>query len=170
MLMVPQQLIGGGVGANFVVGLSQSTPYGSYFFIDSPYGSHALALSTIYNGEYTGLWVNPPGFTPNLGNYFLLADGTTTQMSGPEVLAFEANGYYFLRMIYSTQETEVYPGINFGINAITGSYGGGVGVFGIANARTVPTTNPTGGGVMYTSGGALYYRGSSGTVTTIAPP
>ncbi len=37
----------------------------------------------------------------------------------------------------------------------------------LANA-TVPTANPTGGGVLYVEGGALKYRGSSGTVTTIA--
>jgi hypothetical protein len=38
----------------------------------------------------------------------------------------------------------------------------------IANATTVPASNPTGGGVLYVEGGALKYRGSSGTVTTIA--
>jgi hypothetical protein len=38
----------------------------------------------------------------------------------------------------------------------------------ISNAGTVPSTNPTGGGILYTEGGALKYRGSSGTVTTIA--
>ena len=37
----------------------------------------------------------------------------------------------------------------------------------LANA-TVPTANPSGGGVLYVEGGALKYRGSSGTVTTIA--
>lgn len=37
----------------------------------------------------------------------------------------------------------------------------------IANC-TAPTANPTGGGVLYVEAGALKYRGSSGTVTTIA--
>jgi hypothetical protein len=32
----------------------------------------------------------------------------------------------------------------------------------------VPTTNTTGGGLLYVESGALKYRGSSGTVTTIA--
>lgn len=45
----------------------------------------------------------------------------------------------------------------------------GVGVEGIANATTVPTVNPVGGGVIYATAGALTYRGSGGTVTTIAP-
>jgi hypothetical protein len=48
------------------------------------------------------------------------------------------------------------------------SVGGGVGVIGITNAATVPTTNPTGGGILYSEAGALKWRGSAGTITTIA--
>jgi hypothetical protein len=47
-------------------------------------------------------------------------------------------------------------------------FGGGVKVVGLANATTAPASNPTGGGVLYVESGALKYRGSSGTVTTIA--
>jgi len=49
------------------------------------------------------------------------------------------------------------------------STGGGAGVIGLANAATVPTANPAGGGVLYAEAGALKWRGPSGTVTTIAP-
>ena len=49
----------------------------------------------------------------------------------------------------------------------TASFGGGAGVFFIGNATTAPTTNPSGGGILYTEAGALKYRGSSGTVTTL---
>ncbi|MFE7762929.1 hypothetical protein [Streptomyces sp. NPDC057438] len=49
------------------------------------------------------------------------------------------------------------------------SYGGGDGVVGIRNATIVPTTNPISGGVLYVEAGALKYKGSSGTVTTLAP-
>ena len=45
----------------------------------------------------------------------------------------------------------------------------GAGVVFIANATTVPTTNPVGGGYLYFEGGALKCRGSSGTITTLAP-
>ena len=48
------------------------------------------------------------------------------------------------------------------------AFGGGLGVFAIANAATEPVLNPQGGGILYTSGGALKYRGSAGTVTTVA--
>jgi hypothetical protein len=49
-----------------------------------------------------------------------------------------------------------------------GSFGGGTDVVFIANASVVPGSNPTGGGILYVEGGALKFRGSGGTVTTIA--
>jgi hypothetical protein len=56
-----------------------------------------------------------------------------------------------------------------------GNLGVGVSTFGTAAAKvigiangTAPTTSPGGMGQLYVEGGALKYRGSSGTVTTIA--
>ena len=54
---------------------------------------------------------------------------------------------------------------NIGVNGT--SFGGGAKVLFIANAGTVPTSNPSGGGVLYVEGGNLRYRGSSGTITTL---
>ena len=51
---------------------------------------------------------------------------------------------------------------NLGLRT-TNQFGSGAGVFGIANAGTTPSTNPTAGGVMFVEAGALKYRGSSGT-------
>lgn len=48
-------------------------------------------------------------------------------------------------------------------------FGGGTRVVGIQNATVVPNSNPSGGGVLFAQNGALKWRGSSGTVTTIAP-
>jgi hypothetical protein len=42
-----------------------------------------------------------------------------------------------------------------------------VNVLGLGNA-TAPTTSPAGGGQLYVEAGALKFRGSSGTITTIA--
>lgn len=53
-------------------------------------------------------------------------------------------------------------------NSTAPTLGGGDGVIFIANASTNPSTNPTSGGILYVDAGALKYRGSSGTVTTIA--
>jgi len=43
-------------------------------------------------------------------------------------------------------------------------YGNGVGVLRIEPATTAPNTNPSSGGVIYSSGDKLYYRGTSGVV------
>ena len=59
-------------------------------------------------------------------------------------------------------------GYQKGLGLFSTDYGGGANVVAIGNAATVPSTNPTGGGVLYVQGGALKWRGSSGTVTTIA--
>lgn len=56
---------------------------------------------------------------------------------------------------------------NISLLSSTKSYGGGIGVIFVSNANTVPTTNPTGGGILYVEAGALKYRGSSGTITTL---
>ncbi len=48
-------------------------------------------------------------------------------------------------------------------------FGSGTGVIAIANRSAAPSTNPTGGGILYAEGGAGKWRGSSGTVTTFAP-
>lgn len=60
----------------------------------------------------------------------------------------------------------LHAGTNLRLN--TTSLGGGTGVLAMANATTPPGITPTGGGVLYVSGGALLYKGSSGTVTTLA--
>jgi hypothetical protein len=66
-------------------------------------------------------------------------------------------------------QTSLGPGTgrNVYLNAASGSFGGGTAVTFIGNATTVPTTNPTGGGILYVEAGALKYRGSSGTITTL---
>lgn len=43
----------------------------------------------------------------------------------------------------------------------------GVGEIQLANAMTIPTTNPTGGGVVYASGGGVFLRDPSGAVSSM---
>jgi len=45
---------------------------------------------------------------------------------------------------------------------------GSEGVVRVANTSTPPSSDPTGGGYLYVESGALKFRGSSGTITTIA--
>jgi hypothetical protein len=49
-----------------------------------------------------------------------------------------------------------------------GHNSGGKRVIFIANCDTAPTSNPVGGGIIFSDSGALKWRGSSGTVTTMA--
>ena len=60
----------------------------------------------------------------------------------------------------------VQPNIAFGSST---SFGGGQGVLYIRNRTTAPSSDPSSGGILYVESGALMYRGSGGTVTTIAP-
>jgi hypothetical protein len=65
------------------------------------------------------------------------------------------------------ERARISPDGNVGIG--TSSFGASSQkVLAIGNAAAVPTGNPTDGGVLYVESGALKYRGSSGTVTTIA--
>lgn len=77
------------------------------------------------------------------------------------VLKLQANG--------ATTRLQIETNGNLAAFTGTGSYGGGVLVAFLANCTTAPTANPTGGGVLYVEAGALKYRGSSGTVTTLGP-
>jgi hypothetical protein len=52
-------------------------------------------------------------------------------------------------------------------SAGTATFGGGDKVLFLKEATAVPSTNPTGGGLIYVESGALKYRGTSGTVTTL---
>jgi hypothetical protein len=60
-------------------------------------------------------------------------------------------------------------GANISLLAGYTSHGGGQRVIAIANCNTAPTSNISGGGILYVDSGALKWRGSSGTVTTLAP-
>lgn len=59
------------------------------------------------------------------------------------------------------------PNSNSNVTLI--NFQGGKGIVYLEGATTVPTGNPSGGGFLYVEAGALKYRGTSGTVTTIGP-
>jgi len=124
------------------------------------------ALSVVQNGDITG---EMQFYGYDGTNYIQAAsiisvvDGTPGTNDMPGFLAFytTADG-----ASSSTERMRIDSAGSVGIGGT--SFGSGAKVMFIANATTVPTTNPTGGGIMYVEGGALKYRGSSGTVTTIA--
>lgn len=86
---------------------------------------------------------------------------------GSVITRAPAGGLFFFQINGSNQFVIASTGPQFGSSTI--DHGAGDGVIGIDNANTVPTTNPTAGGILYVQAGALKYRGSSGTVTVLAP-
>lgn len=93
-----------------------------------------------------------------------LPDGVLGHDVGGRFIVFRIGTATSFRVGNST----VIATVNFGVGA-SAPFGGGTGVVGIQNASVVPASNPSGGGVLYVEGGALKYRGSSGTVTTLGP-
>jgi hypothetical protein len=119
------------------------------------------------NGETDGNYVgtdDSAGGVFGFGNYGLgmysnsAAGITLNAVNASADIRFKTNG--------STTRLTITSGGNFGFR--TTSFGtSAAGVLSIANG-TAPTTSPAGIGQLYVEAGALKYRGSAGTVTTIA--
>jgi len=93
-----------------------------------------------------------------------LTDGVSN--NGYIVYSFETGTPTLGLGVGSAQQLVVNSSGNVGIGASTFGTSAAK-VLGLANA-TAPTTSPAGMGQLYVEAGALKYRGSSGTVTTIA--
>ena len=89
--------------------------------------------------------------------------GTVSSTSLPSVLAFSTtpsgSTSGLTRLIINSASNIGFNALSWGTSA--------VGVIAIGNG-TAPSTSPAGMGQLYVEAGALKYRGSSGTVTTIA--
>jgi len=95
-----------------------------------------------------------------INDFTSLSWGTGTYINGNAT-----SGYL---QLYTNSATRLHLDASGNVGFPTSNqFGSGAGVIGISNAVTAPTTNPTGGGVLYVQAGALKYRGSSGTVTTL---
>jgi hypothetical protein len=159
-----------------------TTDAGALAFLTAPAGDVPTERARLDSSGNLGIGTSSPtrklfvnGFS-NLGgstNSVLIGDGTfaagvasITADSGA-ALQIGTAGNNELSLFHNNTTIVRLIGGNFGMR--TDSFGtSSVGVIGIGNAVTVPTGNPTGGGVLYVEAGALKYRGSSGTVTTIA--
>ena len=122
--------------------------------------ANATAVS---NGNYVGLFM----FRGYDGTEYestaavsAIVDGAVSTNTVPLSLVFQTG-----ETNTRTERMRISCKGNIGFNST--SFGSGVKVIAIANA-TAPTSNPSSGGILYVQSGALKYRGSSGTVTTIA--
>jgi len=142
--------------------LSNSNAAGTRaFFFDT-----TSATQTIYS-------VTTSGTVPNM--LFKASNGISGSVTGADIIVQSGDAYssgnnnsgnLYLN-IGAPNGTGVYG--NIGVFTTSGSFGSGEKVIFIANASVVPSSNPSGGGILYVESGALKYRGSSGTITTLGP-
>jgi hypothetical protein len=99
---------------------------------------------------------------------------TATAGSTQDMIALKDSGGS-LRFEVGSSGSAVHRATSFFTSALqlgatSADLGGSSGaVISMKNVTTPPNSNPSGGGILYVDAGALKYRGSSGTVTTIAP-
>lgn len=137
-----------------------NTAVGGIYFDGSNYG---VGLS---GGTSVDSWQSSSSFRMRQNNLLGWTGSTSTAIAGLDTgLSRNATGVIEVNSGTAGTFRDLIVR-NLGLNGAI-SAGGGVGIAFIANATTVPTTNPTGGGVLYCEAGALKYRGSSGTVTTL---
>jgi hypothetical protein len=97
------------------------------------------------------------------------ADFLVNGSSGCSITSYDDTGDVYLPLSLDGEPLKLNPaGGNVSIGD-EGSFGGGSKVVYIANATTPPASSPVGGGILYSEGGSLKWKGSSGTVSTIAP-
>ena len=148
-----------GVGANATITASHCVFIGPQSGqADTTQGSHHTAIGAyaLAGGGYFATAIGALTSAPYRGS---VAIGTDFGGAGA---ASTTNNQI---MLGTSSMVTVAPG---GLNVGAASVGvTGVGVFGMGNVSGAPST-PSGGGVLYADAGALKWRGSSGTVTTIA--
>lgn len=187
----------GGLGANNASPASGTFPRGdgTNFVTSSLSLPNTLTANQVVYGASSNAAGGSSGLTfdgntltvtkPTAGDSFKWTNGAASNKSGflysdnIFIGLFTTAGAGGDGVLIDAVNHKIYPQVNgnsagvmtpSGWQLFTGgeNFGGGTGVLGIANASVLPTTNPTGGGVLFADSGALKWRGSSGTVTTIA--
>jgi hypothetical protein len=138
---------------NARLGLGTLTPATTLDVRGSPSG----ALVTLRGTPYPGIEYQTNGGTPSLYVGLDLNNGYSRFNS--------TNSFPIVLQTENFERFRISSSGNIGFNG--SSFADGTKVLFIANASGVPTTNASGGGLLYVQSGALKYRGSSGTVTTL---
>jgi hypothetical protein len=120
------------------------------------------------NTQAIGNWTfRPSGFGATHHNINGTAGGAAIFNEDGQDSDFRVEGDTLTHMIFvdgtaATENIALIAGAAPAWSAMDG------GIF-IGNGTAVPTANPTGGGYLYVEAGALKWRGSGGTITTIGP-
>lgn len=121
----------------------------------------------------------------NQGNSSITANRAAITNSASHVLATNGTNQWLTGMVNdSTQDMHIQDSTN-SLNAMifeqhaagtniqmgaTKAFGSGVGVIGITNAGTAPSTNPSNGGVLYSLAGTPQWFASDGGSYSLVPP
>ena len=122
-------------------------------------------------GTQVGFGGNSPGGSPILVDFttsttpFIQSSTSATSLT----LGTNKSGATLKLAGDANVGTVLIGNTNIQLCGVSASFGGGTGVVGVTNATAVPTTNPSGGGILYADSGAGKWRGSSGTLTTFGP-
>lgn len=145
----------GGIGSGSYISGSAAGQYIAFYISNQIAGSFDYSLNFVTNGFIkTNNGINGQGC-------FIQRNGA----DGGGIVGTEASA----SLSHQTSSLERSRNDDFGnfLIGMTARAANAQKTLHLANA-TAPTGNPSGGGVLYVENGALKYRGSSGTVTTIA--
>lgn len=155
------------------LGLGTAATYtATYFATASSLSGYAALSGAAFTGDVS---------VPNSGAYkSKLADGTAVSLAtidngnntfyGTNYGDTYINILNYFRVTTSRGWCLLADKVNDNVSLVGGYEPcSGTRIVYLANAIQVPVSNPSGGGILYAEGGALKWRGSSGTVTTIAP-
>lgn len=155
-----------------------TTQYSMYVNSANVANMSTSILAVGVNAPTTGqISVNGLASGTGAGSFFHSMAGGATIMAMGNYSAIHGGAYNGNGLVYTVGDllftlnasstVKVLFGANYLWNAATAAGTTAAGVFVLANG-TAPTTSPVGVGQFWVEAGALKYRGSAGTVTTIA--
>lgn len=159
------------INAAYISGGSDGVPGvndmpGALFFYTTPDGSTALTERMRINA--LGQVLISDGNDGAPGASFINDTNTGITRAGTDILRLTAGGVGIAaaQIVSGAQWFNIYTNLLVNQQNANGM-GSATGAIGIGDAQAVPATNPTTGGVLYSQAGALKWRGSSGTITTL---
>ena len=109
------------------------------------------------------------GPDPGAGKFEIAVQADQLQINGRKAAVSPDEKGFDSIVVFQRPEVGGNIGIGFPEPKQYKKFGRGKGVIAIANASVAPSRNLADAGILYVEAGALKYRGSSGTVTVLAP-
>lgn len=159
---------GSNAGSNFwlTAWSDAGSPRLDIFFVKRDTGN------TIFGGDWGGIPTDTGGIIQILGTTRTQTSGFTAGLQIRPIYNQTSGTAANTDLHINRVETAVGSGAQYLIDAQVGDVSRlrlhTTGTVFLVNATSAPGSNPSGGGFIYIESGALKYRGSSGTITTVA--